>query len=146
MWTMPLYNTLKIRNVFLISNFCCVLKDLFFLLGDSPATEFYVPIFRNTVSVPGSVSRMRSRLFFPLTQPGKDSVLKCQHLKFRCQGITHEECLGKNLCTMTREHIIYTVLIHTSWFYVFLEFTLILSATFIYKKEFMDTHYTMYIK
>jgi len=27
--------------------------DVFFLLGDSPASEFYVPtLFRNTVSVP----------------------------------------------------------------------------------------------
>ena len=31
-----------------------VLNVLFFLLGDSPASEFYVLTFRNTLSVPSS--------------------------------------------------------------------------------------------
>jgi len=30
------------------------LNHLVFLLGDSPASEFYVPTFRNNVSVPSS--------------------------------------------------------------------------------------------
>ena len=50
----------NIQRVFLISNFCCVLNVIFFLLGDSPASEFYVPTFRNTLSDPssfGGVSR-----------------------------------------------------------------------------------------
>jgi len=35
--------------VFLISNFCLVLSVVFFLLCDSPASEFYVPMFRNNL-------------------------------------------------------------------------------------------------
>jgi len=37
----------------LIPNFCCVLNVVFFLLGDSPAFEFYVLAFLNT-PVPSS--------------------------------------------------------------------------------------------
>jgi len=36
----------------LISNFRRVLNVVFFLLGDSSASEFYMPTFRNTLSVP----------------------------------------------------------------------------------------------
>jgi len=35
--------------VFLISNFRCVLNVVFFRVGDSPVSEFYVPTFRNTL-------------------------------------------------------------------------------------------------
>jgi len=35
----------------LISNFRRVLNVVFFLLGDPLASEFYIPTFRNTVSV-----------------------------------------------------------------------------------------------
>jgi len=38
----------------LISNFCRVLNVVCFLLGNSPASEFYMPTFRNTLSVPSS--------------------------------------------------------------------------------------------
>jgi hypothetical protein len=37
-------------TLFLISNFRRVLNIVFFLLGDSPTSEFYMPTFRNTVS------------------------------------------------------------------------------------------------
>ena len=40
--------------VFLISNFRRVLNILCFLLGSSPASELYMPTFRNTLSVPSS--------------------------------------------------------------------------------------------
>ena len=36
----------------MVSNFCCVLNAVFFPLGDSPASEFYVPTFRDTLSIP----------------------------------------------------------------------------------------------
>jgi F0F1-type ATP synthase beta subunit len=39
------------RNVsFLISNFLHVLNVVCFLLGNSPASEFYMPTFHNTLS------------------------------------------------------------------------------------------------
>jgi hypothetical protein len=36
--------------IFLISNFHRVVNVVCFLLGNSPASEFYMPTFRNTVS------------------------------------------------------------------------------------------------
>jgi len=34
--------------IFMISNFRLALNVVWFLLGDSPASEFYMPTFRNT--------------------------------------------------------------------------------------------------
>jgi len=39
---------------FLISKFRRVMNIVCFLLGDSPASEFYMLTFRNTLSVPSS--------------------------------------------------------------------------------------------
>jgi hypothetical protein len=49
------------------------------LLGNSLASEFYVPTFRNTLSVPSSQADRT------------DSVQKCPHVKFRRQGITEKK-------------------------------------------------------
>jgi len=38
----------------LIPNFRRVLNVVCFPLGNSPASEFYIPTFRNTLSVPSS--------------------------------------------------------------------------------------------
>ena len=48
---------------FLFSNFRHVLNVVFFLLGDSPSSVFYMPTFRNTVCsiVIGDVSRKNNR-------------------------------------------------------------------------------------
>ena len=40
--------------VFLISSFRLVQNVVCFLLGDSPASDLYMPTFRNTLSVPSS--------------------------------------------------------------------------------------------
>jgi len=42
------------RQVDLISYFRRVLNIVCFLLGNSPASEFYMPTFRNTLSIPSS--------------------------------------------------------------------------------------------
>jgi hypothetical protein len=42
------------KKVFLISTFRHVLNVACFLLGNSQASEFYMPTFRNTLSVPSS--------------------------------------------------------------------------------------------
>jgi len=44
----------SMAGIFFISNFRCVLNAVCFLLGNSPASEFYMPTFRNTLSVPSS--------------------------------------------------------------------------------------------
>ena len=46
----------EIRNtdIFWISNFRRVLYVVCFLLGNSPVSEFYMPTFQNTLSVPSS--------------------------------------------------------------------------------------------
>jgi hypothetical protein len=49
-----------------------------FLLGDSLAPEFYMPMFRNTLSL----------LHRHLWRWNRQCVPKLQHIKFRCLGIT----------------------------------------------------------
>ena len=50
--------------LFLITNFRRVLNVVFLLLGDSPASEFYVPTFRNTLSVPSVVLSVYVCVFY----------------------------------------------------------------------------------
>jgi len=50
----PLSSEVNITSEFLISNFRRVLNVVCFLLGNSRASEFYVPTFRNTLSLPSS--------------------------------------------------------------------------------------------
>jgi hypothetical protein len=52
-------------KAFLISNFRRVLYVVCFFLGNSPASEFYMPTFRNTLSVPSSkAGRCRMTTFY----------------------------------------------------------------------------------
>jgi len=44
----------KTCKTFMISNFHCVLNVVCFLMGNSPASEFYKLTFQNTLSVPSS--------------------------------------------------------------------------------------------
>ena len=44
----------KLLRMFLISNFRPALNAVCFLLGNSPASELYMPTFRNALSVPSS--------------------------------------------------------------------------------------------
>ena len=57
----------------LISNFCRVLYFLCFLLGNSPASEFYMPMFRNSLSVPFSNLVI---LHLPTYEDGTDRVFR----------------------------------------------------------------------
>jgi len=58
-----------------------MLHVVFFLLGDSPVSEFYVPTLQNNLSVPS----------YTTYEDGTDSVPKRQHIKVRRQGITQEK-------------------------------------------------------
>jgi hypothetical protein len=53
-YTILLLAKMSTYQLFYISNFRRVLYVVCFLLGDSPASEFYKPTFRNTLSVPSS--------------------------------------------------------------------------------------------
>jgi hypothetical protein len=64
-------------NKSLILNFPRVMNVVCFLLGNSPASEFYMPTFKNTLSVP--FSKM------------EQSVPKRLHIKFRYRGITQKK-------------------------------------------------------
>jgi len=55
---------------------------VFFLLGDFPASEFYVQTFRNTLfHLHRSCKKKKN----------KNSVPKRRHIKFRRRGITQEK-------------------------------------------------------
>ena len=53
------------------------------LLGNSPASECYMPTFRNTLSVPCSQAGRY--------EDGTDSVPKRRHIKFRRRGVTQKK-------------------------------------------------------
>jgi len=72
----------------LISNFRHVLNAVRFLLGKSPASEFYMPTFRNTLFHLQMQAGMKNSLYLPAYEDGTDSVPKRRHLKFRRRGIT----------------------------------------------------------
>jgi hypothetical protein len=54
--------TWEYLDIFLISNFRRVMNVVCFLLGNSLESEFYIPTFRNTLSVPSSYA---GRFFIP---------------------------------------------------------------------------------
>jgi hypothetical protein len=102
-------------DLFLISNFRRVLYVVCFLLGNSPASEFYMPTFRNTLSVPSSYpfTFLPTGLGYFQAKPSPvwipqlfsnlviihllayedrtDSVPKRRHIKFRRRGITQKK-------------------------------------------------------
>jgi len=61
---------------YLISNFRPVLNVVCFLLGNSPASKFYMPTFRNIV------------LYADVSE---HSFPKSRHIKFRRRGITQRK-------------------------------------------------------
>jgi hypothetical protein len=67
---------------FLVLNFCCVLNVVCFLLGDSPASEVYVPTFRNTSIFPPikiEQTECSETLAFKLQTPGNHPEESTQH-------------------------------------------------------------------
>jgi hypothetical protein len=78
-------------NLIFISNFRRVLNVVFFLLGDSPASEFYVPTFRNTL-----ISIFIGVVLTPSMQM-EQIVPKRWHIKFRHRGITQKKEYNTNL-------------------------------------------------
>jgi len=89
-----LYGLLKNRD-----RFVC------FLLGNSPASEFYMPTFRNTLSV-----------------LNRQSVPKCRHIKFRRRGITQKKAY--NIQNMAKVWNQGTVLPTLIWNFLWIFFCL----------------------
>jgi len=61
---------------------------VFFLMGDSPASEFYVPKFRNTLCL-FHLHRWCKQVLLSTLMKMEQSVPKSRHIKFRHRGITH---------------------------------------------------------
>jgi len=89
-WLFPLVITLSLYKkyvLFFISNFCHVLNVVCFLLCNSPASEFYMPTFWNSLSVPSSYPCMK------------------MEQKPSCLYFTESKCVSFNCCkspTFTR--------------------------------------------
>ena len=49
---------------------------LYFLLGNSPASEFYMPTFRNSLSVPSSLAGRCEESHLPASEDGIDRVFR----------------------------------------------------------------------
>ena len=73
----------------LISNFHRVLNVVCFHLGDSPAFEFSMPTFRNTLSHLHRHVGLCTRTYLPMKM--KQSVPKRRHINFRRWGITQKK-------------------------------------------------------
>ena len=78
------------KHVGRISNFRHVLNVVFFLLGDSPASEFYVPTFRNTLFHLLKWCKQDECLHH-LRRWNRQGVPKRRHIKFVCRGIAQNE-------------------------------------------------------
>ena len=76
------------------------IKVVYFHLGNSPASEFYMPTFRNTLSVPSSWAMSAASTAY---EDGTDSVPKPRHIKFRRQGITQKKEYNINLLWYSRK-------------------------------------------
>ena len=63
-------------------------KVLCFLLANSPASEFYMPLFQNTLYVPYSQALIL-HTFLPMKM--EQSVPKRRHIIFICRGITQKK-------------------------------------------------------
>ena len=71
----------------LILNFGRFLNVVCFLLGNSPASEFYILTFRNTLSVPSTQAPIKM----------EQSVPKRRYIKFRRRRIIQKKALNINL-------------------------------------------------
>ena len=80
-------------TTFLISNFRRVLSVVCFLLGNSPASEFYMPTFRNTLFHLHRQVGVCRILHIPtcLWRWNRQCGPKRRHIKFRRRGITQEK-------------------------------------------------------
>ena len=68
--------------------FCQTKKNVAcFLPGNSPASEFYMPTFWNTVCL----FHLHRQVPTCLWRWNRQSVPKCRHIKFRCLGITRKK-------------------------------------------------------
>ena len=74
MWRARCLSGRRLGEYLLISNFHRVLNVVFFLLYNSPASEFYMPTFRNT-------------LFYLHMQVGTHLPMKMEQTVFRNVGI-----------------------------------------------------------
>ena len=101
-------NTFNRKLAFLISNFRRVLNVVCFLLGNSPVSEFYMPMFRTTLSylltyLPMTMEQSApncvniSPIFYILISVRADIVPKYTH---SCVAILEGDIKGKmSLCT-----------------------------------------------
>jgi hypothetical protein len=86
-------NCLRNNELFFISNFSRVLNVVCFLMGNFPASEFYMQTFRNTLF------HLHRRIGVPLSayEDGTDIFPKCLHIKVRRQGITQKKACNSEL-------------------------------------------------
>jgi hypothetical protein len=75
----------------LISNFRRVLNVVVFLLGDSPASEFYVPTFRNTLSYLHKRCKQEDFLLTPPMNMGETECSETSEYKIQTPGITQNK-------------------------------------------------------
>ena len=83
------------RHKVLISNFRRVLNVIFFPLDDSPASEFYIPTFRNTMFHLHKPCKQEEFLLTPPMKMDRSSVPKRRHIKIQTPGNHPKERINR---------------------------------------------------
>jgi len=119
-------------QIFLISNLCHVLNVVCFLLGNSPASEFYMLMFWNTLSVPS--------LFEDGTECSETSAYKIQ-----MSGNCPEESIQQKCPKSLYVHICMLHLMCRACGYIFFKWiVIVLSRRVIYYLNWIRNCYCQY--
>jgi hypothetical protein len=94
-------------------NYINIMSVVCVLLGNSPASEFYMPTFRNTLSVPSPYAdRYEEFLHTYPPMEMEQSVPKRRHIQFRRRGITQKKAysIQNKTKVWNLEHYVSTLL------------------------------------
>jgi len=119
-------------QIFLISNFRCVLNAVCFLLSNSPASEFYMPMFRNTLF----------HLHMKMEQP---ECSKMSAYEIQVPGNYPEESIQQKCPRSLYAHICILHIICRSCGYIFFKWiVIVLSRRVIYYLNWIRNCYCQY--
>ena len=114
-WQNVLYFPNEIRSSFLISNFSSVLNVVCFLLGNSLASEFYMPMIRSTMfHLHRQIGMKNDLVILHISPPMKMELTECSEksaYKIQTLGNYQDESVNNILSFLGRN----TMLIPTSF-------------------------------
>ena len=110
--------------LFLISNFCRVLNVVYFVLGNSPVSEFYMPTFHEHSGCFLKPSSFHTHTHththtqthtYPPWRLNIQSVPKRRHIKFRRRGITQKKAYSYFKIQKYRQNTTKFIILYHFW-------------------------------